>query len=171
MIEAIVYTSETGHTKEYAELLGKKTGLRVVPLCDAAVNDGSEIIYLGWLSAGKIKGAAKAGKKYTVRALCAVGMAPFSEEMESRLRGKNLKDNKTAFFYLQGGFDLQKLSGINKFIMSLLTKSIRQRLNAKESLSADDKLMLKMVNEGASTVHESNLDGIVQWYRTKAADR
>ena len=106
-----------------------------------------------------------------MRAPCAVGMAPFSEEMERKLRGINLKDNNTAFFYLQGGFDLQKLSGINKFIMSLLAKSIRKRLNAKESLSADDKLMLKMVNEGASTVCESNLDGIVQWYRTKAADR
>ena len=170
MIKAIVYTSAGGHTKEYAELLGKKTGVKVVALDEADLENGCEIIYMGWLFAGNIKGCAKAYKKYKIRALCAVGMAPSSETLAANLSAKNVKDKNTAFFYLQGGFDLQKLSGINKFIMSLKAKSIRKNLEGKASLSPDEKSVLKMVTEGVSVVQESNLSDIVQWYRTKAAD-
>ena len=51
---AIVYTSNTGCTAQYASLLGGETGLRVYPLEDAMKNlpQGSPVIYLGWLAAG-----------------------------------------------------------------------------------------------------------------------
>lgn len=35
MIEAIVYTSNTGYTEEYARMLSKSTGLRALLLKDA----------------------------------------------------------------------------------------------------------------------------------------
>ena len=37
MVKAIVYTTNTGHTAEYAALLGKETGLPVFPLSQAAI--------------------------------------------------------------------------------------------------------------------------------------
>ncbi|MDO5443636.1 MAG: hypothetical protein Q4G10_08195 [Bacteroidia bacterium] len=58
MIKAVVYTSETGHTKKYAELFGERTGLPVYDL-DTAIKEvpkGAEIVYLGWLMAGTVKG-------------------------------------------------------------------------------------------------------------------
>ncbi|WP_428769601.1 hypothetical protein V1L52_10940 [Treponema sp. HNW] len=97
-------------------------------------------------------------------------MAPPSETLTANLSAKNVKDKHTVFFYVQGGFDLQKLSGLNKFIMSLKAKSIRKNLEAKDSLSPDEKSVLKMVSEGVSVVQESNLAGITEWYRTKATD-
>ena len=51
---AIVYTSNTGYTAEYAYLLGGKTGLPVYALAEAAgqLSEGSSVLYLGWLMAG-----------------------------------------------------------------------------------------------------------------------
>ncbi|MGP1587030.1 MAG: flavodoxin domain-containing protein [Treponemataceae bacterium] len=163
MIKGIVYTSETGHSKEYAELLGKQTGLKVFPLDDVDLEKGSQIIYFGWICAGKIKGFDKAAKNYEVKAVCGVGMGPASKVLEEKI-SKTLKNKTIAFFYLQGGLQLQKLSGLNKFIMILVSKSIRKSIEAKNSLLEDDKLILKMVNEGASVVKESSLSSIMDWY-------
>ena len=60
-MEAIVYTSNTGTTKEYAELLGSKLSLPVYSLNEAKTNlkADSEIIYLGWIMASSIKGYKK----------------------------------------------------------------------------------------------------------------
>ena len=44
-MKAIVYTSNTGHTAEYAKILGEKTGLPVYALSEAAkqLSNGTEI--------------------------------------------------------------------------------------------------------------------------------
>lgn len=49
MIEAIVYTSNTGYTEEYARMLSKSTGLRALLLKDAvkALKRGAPVIYMG----------------------------------------------------------------------------------------------------------------------------
>ena len=75
-MKAIVYTSNTGHTAEYAKILGKITGLPVYNLRESAkaLSKKTEIVYLGWLFANSIKGYQKAKKKYTVCAICAVGL-------------------------------------------------------------------------------------------------
>ena len=52
-MKAIIYTSNTGSTAEYAQLLGKELNLPVHSLQKAKnkVPAGSEIIYLGWIMA------------------------------------------------------------------------------------------------------------------------
>ena len=56
--EAVVYTSNTGYTRQYAQLLGERTGLPVYSLEEAqrALPSGSSVLYLGWLMAGTVKG-------------------------------------------------------------------------------------------------------------------
>ena len=75
-MKAIIYTSNTGSTAEYAQLLGKELSFPVHSLQQAKnkVPAGSEIIYLGWIMAGGIKGYKEAAKLYKVRAVCGVGM-------------------------------------------------------------------------------------------------
>lgn len=63
MISAIVYTSNSGYTAEYARMLGELTGLPVYDL--HRVSDPQpqrEVIFLGWLMAGNVKGYAKADR-------------------------------------------------------------------------------------------------------------
>ena len=56
-MKAIIYTSNTGSTAEYAQLLGNELNFPVHSLQQAKnkVPVGSEIIYLGWIMAGGIK--------------------------------------------------------------------------------------------------------------------
>ena len=75
-MNAILYTSNTGSTAQYAKLLADKTGLPVYSAEEAKskLPARSEILYLGWLMASSIKGYKDAAKRYNIRAVCAVGM-------------------------------------------------------------------------------------------------
>ena len=75
-MEAVVYTSNTGSTEHYAKLLGYELSVSVYSTEEAGnkLPAGTEIIYLGWIMAGKIQGYGLARKKYKICAVCAVGM-------------------------------------------------------------------------------------------------
>ena len=51
MISVIVYTSKTGNTRKYAQLLSEKINLPAYSEEDAKKNlpKGSQIIYMGWI--------------------------------------------------------------------------------------------------------------------------
>ena len=105
MISAIVYTSGTGAAAQYAQLLAGQTHLPVYSLRDArsALADGAEILYLGWVMAGSVKGYADAARRYRVRMVCAVGMAATGTQL-SEVRKASSIPEETALFTLQGGF-------------------------------------------------------------------
>ena len=75
-IKAIIYTSNTGFTRKYAQLLALKTGLEAFELgkVPGKIAKGSPVIYMGWLKAGRLMGIDKAAKEYSLAAVCAVGM-------------------------------------------------------------------------------------------------
>ena len=64
-MNAIIYTTNTGSTERYARLLAQKTGLPVYSLAEATkrVFAGAEVIYLGWIMAGSVKGYAEAAQR------------------------------------------------------------------------------------------------------------
>ena len=107
---AIVYTSNTGYTAQYARLLGEKTGPPVYSLAEAGAKlpAGNCVIYLGWLMAGKVQGYAKAAKRYRVAAVCGVGMGATGSQLAD-VRKANSLGNDLPLFTLQGGFDMGKL--------------------------------------------------------------
>lgn len=121
---AIVYTSETGHTKAYAEMLGNATGLPVLPLKDAQhrLSRRTPVIYMGWLMAGHVQGLKRAAELYNVRAVCAVGMGADQSQLTD-VRKTNKIAATMPLFYLQGGFELQKLHGLHRFMMSFIRSS------------------------------------------------
>ncbi len=67
-MEAVVYTSNTGSTEHYAKLLGYELSVSVYSTEEAGnkLPAGTEIIYLGWIMAGKIQGYGLARKKYKI---------------------------------------------------------------------------------------------------------
>ena len=77
MIKSIVYKSSTGHTKQYAEMLGEALKIPVYNLKEAKskLEKNDEIIFLGWVCATKIQGLSKI-KRYNVRCIGAVGAYP-----------------------------------------------------------------------------------------------
>ena len=163
MIKAIVYTSNTGFTKEYAEILGNETGIPVYEFKEAAgnVNKEDEIIYMGWIMAGGIKNYTKARNKYNVKAVCAVGMTKPNEKQYNEIRERHHIEEK--LFYLQGGFNKDKLKGIHKFMMNVLEKAIRPKIENKENKTEDELEMLEMMNNGKDCVKKENLTEMINW--------
>ena len=84
-MEAILYTTNTGSAERYAKLLAQKTGLPACSLAEAKKRGfaGAEIVYLGWIMAGSVKGYAEAAKRYRVRAVCGIGMGRTGTQTES----------------------------------------------------------------------------------------
>ena len=74
-MRAIVYTSNTGSTAKYAKLLSHQICVPSFSMVEAKtkVKPGAEIIYMGWIMAGKIKGYPEAARKYNIQAVCGVG--------------------------------------------------------------------------------------------------
>ena len=74
-MNAIIYTTNTGSTEQYAKLLAQKTGLPAYSFAEAKkqILAGAEVVYLGWIMAGSVKGYAAAAKCYRVCAVCGVG--------------------------------------------------------------------------------------------------
>lgn len=96
-MNAIIYTTNTGSTERYAKLLAQETVLPSFSLAEARkkVHPGAEVIYLGWIMAGAVKGYAAAAKRYQVLAVCGVGMGQTGTQTES-VREKLLPQRKAA---------------------------------------------------------------------------
>ena len=170
MIKAIVYTSNTGTTKEYARLLGETITLPYYSMEEAAkkLETQTKIIYLGWLMAGTIKGYKEAKKKYTICAVCAVGMGR-SGTQDEEVRKKADIEEKIPVFTLQGGFDIKKLRGAYKFAMNAMIKVTGKALQKKEDKTEEEEEMLELILHGGNKVDIANLKGVFDWYQQNKA--
>ena len=162
---AIVYTSNTGFTAQYASLLGGETGLPVYSLEDAlkSLPQSSPIVYLGWLTAGKVQGYDKVVTKFNLQALCAVGMAKSGSQMEDVRKSNNLPQG-LPLFTLQGGFDLKKLRGIYRLMMLVMSKTVAKKLAAKPDRTPEEDDMLDLFQNGGNRVSLENLKPVLAWY-------
>ena len=163
-IKEIIYTSNTGFTRKYAQLLALKTGLEAFELgkVPGKIAKGSPVIYMGWLKAGRLMGIDKAAKEYSLAAVCAVGMgAQGSAQAAGVQRTYRLQ---VPVFYLQGGFDMDKLTGMNRFMMRCMVKLQLPRLEKKKDRTAEEEDMLTLLKKGGDKVNEKNLGSILKWY-------
>ncbi|MGN1093533.1 MAG: hypothetical protein ACI4SC_00955 [Candidatus Neoclostridium sp.] len=160
-MKAIVYTSKSGHTAEYAEIIGKKTGLPVFSLSEKAKLPPSdtEIIYLGWLMANGVKGYKKAAKKYRVSAVCAVGLCDTGTCVSEVRKATSVPDG-IPVFTMQGGMDKSKLRGINKLLINMLIRGLSSQ---KERSETDERILYLLTHE-ENFVSENNVAAFMQWY-------
>lgn len=164
-LKAIVYKSNAGHTKHYAELLGEKTGLPTytLPEAEKALLPNDSIIFLGWIMAGKIQGYSDAEKRYNIIAVCGVGMGATGSQIDD-IRKSNKIDSNTPVFTLQGGFDITKLRGVYKMMMSVMVKTVGKSLREKSDRTPDEDVTLEMMTSGGDYVSEENLNSVFEWY-------
>jgi len=162
MIRAIVYVSNTGFTKKYAELFSAQTGLPCYPLSENRVKSGEPVIFMGWLSAGKIKGYAKALKKYDVKAVAGVGLRnQDSTALEELVRQNNITGIPA--FYLRGGLDMDRLRGYNKFLLKMFYRVIRKRARKGDPEAAS---VAETYEKSRDYVSLDNLKEMLDWYRS-----
>ena len=155
-VSAIVYTSNTGFTAQYATLLSHQAGLPLHQLKECTLPQGTQVLYLGWLCAGKVQGLKKAAARYQVEAVCAVGLA-----QECDL-GKLAGDNRWTglpLFYLRGGYSPARVRGKYKMMMTMM-KAILSKKADSQSREA-----LEAMERGADWVSVPQLEPVLNWLR------
>ena len=164
-MNAIIYTTNTGSTERYARLLAQKTGLPAYSLAEAKkrVFAGAEVIYLGWLMAGKVMGYEKAAKEFNIRAVCGVGMGQTGTQTDS-VRKKSEVPADIPLFTLQGNFDVKKLHGIYRLMMEIMVKTAGKSLAEKSDRTPEEDDMLDMMRCGGERVKAENLCAVLDWY-------
>ena len=167
-MDAILYTTNTGSTEHYARLLAEQTKLPVYSLAEAKkeVPAGTEVIYLGWIMAGSVKGYADAAKRYSISAVCGVGMGQTGTQTGS-VRKKSAIPEAIPLFTLQGNFDVKKLHGIYRPMMEIMVKTAGKSLAEKKDRTPEEDDMLEMMIRGGERVKAENLSAVLDWYNAQ----
>ncbi len=145
---AIIYTSQTGFTKQYAQWLSEEVKGECFTVTEAEKTDFSEydaIVFGGWCFAGTIKKldwfkgkmAQWADKK---KAVFAVGASPAENpELDEGLR-KNFTDEEWRqmwVFYCPGGLCYEKMNPVSKVMMKMFVKMLAKKKSEKEQMMAE----------------------------------
>ena len=157
---AIVYESNTGFTRRYAEILSEKTDFEVYPLVKAVseLPESTEIFFMGWVCGGKIEGLKPAQKHFDVLACAAVGASLPSPETTVQLTRMNALH--VPLFYLRGGVAPDKLSRIKRKLLEMIAKQV-------EHGAGDQKAnweLADVLRFGGDFVAEENLAEILAWF-------
>ena len=153
-VSAIVYTSNTGFTAQYATLLAHQTGLPLHRLEECDLPRDTQVLFLGWLCAGKIQGLKQAMGRFQVVGICAVGMGPEADT------AKLARDNRCEglpLFYLLGGYAPARIKGRYKMMMAMM-KAILSRRTDRASQKA-----VEAITRGADWVDAAHLAPVLDW--------
>ena len=170
MIRAIIYNSQTGSCKRYAEELSRKLVLPAYALGQQPAIKGGEVIYVSWVMAGTVVGYSKVKKQLPVAAVCAVGMAPVTDGSVAFGREKNRVPDSVGYFCLQGGFNINKLPLPMNLIMRLKVKDIAKKLEFKRMkapLSAQEQATYVMATTGSGDPASWDVSPIVAWFKQR----
>ena len=158
----IVYCSNTGSAKKYAELLSEKTGLPCVDISKrSSVSADEEIIFIGWIMAGSLQGLKEVRETFSdIKAVCGVGMMK-GEKATEETKSKN--GITEPYFFLPGDFDMSKLKGMYKMMMGMMLKMVKGKI--KESGDENGEEMLKMLENGIILFDEKEIEQVVEFVK------
>ena len=166
----IVYRSNTGFTKEYAQMLAKAEKMKVYELSEADLSKETEVFYMGPLMAGRIQGLKEALKQFDVKAVCGVGMSIPGGQVLTTMSKANYTPN-APIFYLQGGWAPKKVGWVKRQMVNMVTREIRGKLQDKGSRRTPvEQANLDMLLKGGSFVAYQNLDTIRNWLKQQKAE-
>ena len=170
-IEAIVYTSNTGNTGQYAQMLAARTGLPVYSAKDAetALSQGASVIYMGWIRASVIVGYREAAARYAIVCVLAIGMGETGGQLVE-LRRKNGLAESLPLFTMQGGLFPSKLRGMNAFMINFSRRKAIKVLKAERKRTEAQNAMLIMLSKGASFVQEKHLQKPLFWLQSQGVE-
>lgn len=158
----IVYCSNTGSAKKYAELLSEKTGLPCVDISKrSSVSADEEIIFIGWIMAGSLQGLKEVRETFSdIKAVCGVGMMK-GEKATEETKAKN--GITEPYFFLPGDFDMNKLKGMYKMMMGMMLKMVKGKI--KENGDEKGEEMIRMLEDGIILFDEKEIEKVVEFIK------
>mgnify|MGYP002624811313 CR=1 FL=1 len=167
MIDAIVYNSETGSCEKYARLISEATGVPVYSYSQAKALNAKKVMYISWLTAGKVNGLAKAQQELPLAAIVQVGITPVDASTEAKTRKANKIPANTAVFCKQGGLHMSNLAAPYKAAMTLVNKAVYAKLKKKDrdSLDEQERALYGMVTTGEGEPANWDVSDVVAWVK------
>ena len=172
MEHIIVYGSQYGSTRRYAEKLSEQTGIPAISYKDAPALSGIKtIVYLGGLYAGGVLGLAKTLRGFSLHSgqtliIATVGLAdPNEPENRENIRASLQKQlpaelfDRAEIFHLRGGIDYQKLSFAHRTMMKLLYRSLRR--TPLEKQTAENRALVETYGKQVDFTDFSMLNPII----------
>ena len=170
----VIYNSQTGFTKRYAQWIAQAAGADCFALSDAKKRNLSAyeaIVYGGWACGGSIHKLSWfkshmdqwTGKKLIV--FC-VGASPMeSPEIEPALKQNFSKEElqKVNVFYCPGGLNYEKMSGLSALMMKLFLKTIKAKKNKTEM----ERNMIQMLSASYDISNRKYTEPILQCLENK----
>jgi len=169
----VLYKTSSGFTRKYAEWIAEELSADIFDVAKFDANkldDYDNVVYGGSLHAVGIIGVKFITKnldrlKGKKLAVFATGASPVREEVIREVRDKNFTQEQQKyirFFYLRGGFDINKLKFIDKLLMTLF-KWVIQR---KKELTPDEKGMLEAYKKPVDYTRKENVQEIVSYIKS-----
>lgn len=154
MKSIVIYNSQTGFTKKYAEWISGAAACECVELSKAAklnLSGYDAVVFGSWFRAGgitklswfkkQLPALAAAGKKLIV---FGVGASPAESPDVAVALQRALTDEERKviqIFYCPGGLDYSKMSAFSRFAMHLFVKM----LSAKKDATEAEKKQVEMI--------------------------
>lgn len=172
MKKIIVYGSEYGTTKRYAQALSEKTGVSAVSYTEVSnLSSYNTIVYLGGLYAGGVLGLAKTVKRFPITAgqtfiIVTVGLAdPKVQTNVDNIRRSISKQIPEAvygsakIFHVRGGIDYQKLHFGHRVMMKLLFDKAKNM--PPEQQDEETRALVATYNQKVDFVNLDDLSEII----------
>lgn len=171
MNSLIIYGSQYGSTRRYAEHLAEMTGMAAVDYREAKGIDRYDgIVYLGALYAGGVMGLKKTVEKLAPGqklVMVTVGLAdPANEANITSIRRSIKTQVPTQFydesrcFHLRGAIDYRRLGLKHRVMMSMLHAKVAKM--PQESLNPEAQAMLDTYGKQVDFVDFSTLEPIIR---------
>lgn len=173
----VIYKSKTGYTQQYAMWLAEELKCKAIKLGNVNKVNLSEydtIIYGGGIYATNISGFKSFVKRLkdqtTKRILIfSVGSAAFSEDVRELIVKKNITDANLDYplYYMQGGFDPEKLSFFMRFMLKMVASNIKKKqLKNPDAVSKDDQMFLDFFQTTHSNLNKDSLNPLIEQVKT-----
>lgn len=166
----VIYNSQTGFTKKYAQWISEALECECVELNVAGKLNFEQydaIIFGSWACAGgisKIKWFKNNLKKWNDKKLAVycVGGSPI-ENPEIEVAMKNWfteeEHQKVKIFYCPGGFNYERMSGTSKLMMKMFISVLK----AKKDKTEVEKIQAEMISKSYDISDEKYIEPIVDW--------
>ena len=171
----VIYTSQTGFTKRYADWISEELNADIYDLKDVKkkTNDFFEtyeaIIYAGWCMAGMVvkvkwffeRAAYWKNKKLSI---VAVGASPNDNPEVDEFLNNLLTDEQRPFikaFYCQGGINYNKMKFSSRTAMKMFANSLKKNKNSSE----DDRKKGEMISRSYDISDKRFIDPVVDYIR------
>ncbi len=177
MKKLIIYTSQTGFTKRYAEWIAESVGADLIDLKEAKKKNDAffasyeAIVYGGWAMAGnlvKVKWFLEKAVSWKNKrlAIFCVGGSPNDNPDVAGWLHQVLTDEQRTYikaFYCQGGFAYEKMRTASRLAMKMFVGALKKKKDATDA----EKEMVNRISASYDISDISYIEPIVAYLQSE----